>query len=155
MDCGVTIRGTLRNHYGQMEDKLRKGHRIKVLLVHPDGPAVDLAASRYYATTGRDSARRSMQIGDSLNSLCGLKRIANSNLEIRTIQNPLTFGAICTSPDSVSGALYLEHFPFRTAPDSLPKYVLYSADGKWYDFFRKEILALWECGTQWKCEQDQ
>jgi len=149
---GVTLRGTLRNYYGLIERKLRQGHHFKVLLVHPEGIAIEIAASRYYAPTGRDAERKSSQIKDSLASLCDLRQIAPDKLEIRTIQNPLTFGAVCMNPETTSGILYLEHFPFRTFADSMPRFVLRASDGRWFDFFKKEVQALWENGIEWNCE---
>jgi hypothetical protein len=53
--------------------------------------------------------------------------------------------------ERISGALYLEHYPFRTASDSVPKFVLCARDGYWYDFFKREILALWNAGVEWSC----
>ena len=152
---GVTLRGTVRNYYGLIEEKLRKGHHFKVLLVHPEGIAIEIAAGRYYAPTGRDAGRRGLQVRDSLASLCGLRQIAPDKLEIRTIQNPLTFGAVCMNPETTSGILYLEHFPFRIVAGSMPKFVLRAADGRWYDFFKKEVQTLWEEGTEWNCENTE
>lgn len=92
------------------------------------------------------------RIRDSLVSLCGLQQIAPDKLEIRTINNPLTFGAVCMNPEAASGVLYLEHFPFRTVPGAMPRFVLRASDGRWYDFFKKEIQALWDAGVEWKCD---
>jgi hypothetical protein len=150
---GVSLRGTMKDYYGIMEEKLRKGHKFKVLLVNPTGTAVEIAASRHYAPTSRDIKRRSSQINDSLASLCGLRKISSKNLEIRTIQNPLTFGAICTNPNTTSGILYLDHYPFRTVAGALPKFVLRANDGRWFDFFREEVKTLWDNGTEWVCEE--
>jgi hypothetical protein len=150
---GVTLRGTISSFSRLIEEKLRKGHSFKVLVVHPEGAAIEMAASRYYspALTGRDPGRRGAQIKDSLVSFCGLQQIAPDKLEIRTIQNPLTFGAVCVNPRTTSAILYLAHFPYRTVADSLPKFVLRAADGRWYDFFETEIQNLWEGGIEWKC----
>lgn len=70
---GVTLRGTIRDYYGLIERKLRQGHHFNVLLVHPDGAAIEIAASRYYAPTGRDAKRRSSQVQESLPMNCKVK----------------------------------------------------------------------------------
>jgi len=46
---GVTLRSLVAGKYIRLEEKLRKGHGIKILLVHPEGAAVEIASSRYYA----------------------------------------------------------------------------------------------------------
>jgi hypothetical protein len=146
---GVNLNRTIRDYYSEIENKLRTGKTIRVLLVHPDGPSPEIAASRTYS--GVDVTRTRARINDTLQYLCDLKQIAPNSLQIRTIQNPLTFGAMAINPNSLSGILYMEHFPFRTANGSLPKFVLRGKDGQWYEFFKKELTMLWENGTDWQC----
>lgn len=146
---GVTLSRLLKSDYGKIEDKLRKGHSVKVLLVHPEGASLEMAASRYYADINRNAKTIGFEIKKSLNLFCGLQEIAPTKLEIRTIQNSLTFGGVCINPNSTTGILYLEHFPYRTASDALPKFILHASDGRWYDFFNKEIHALWNNSKIW------
>ncbi|MBD3159836.1 MAG: hypothetical protein GF309_13720 [Candidatus Lokiarchaeota archaeon] len=150
---GVTLRRILKTGYGKLEEKLRKGHIIRVLLVHPEGASVEMAASRYYAEMSRDPDLKGSQIQTALQLFCSLRDVAPQRMEIRTICNPLTFGGICVNPDSASGILYLEHFPYRTVADALPKFVLRASDGQWYDFFNKEIQVLWDNGVEWECSE--
>ncbi len=148
---GVTLSRFLKNNYGPLEEKIRKGHAVKVLLVHPAGAPLAMAANRYYAEINRNVETRSADIHHSLQLLCGLRKIAPKKVEIRTIQSPLTFGAICANPDSASGALYLEHYSYRTMADAQPKFVLHASDGYWYDLFNAEVHTLWNSGEAWKC----
>jgi hypothetical protein len=148
---GVSLVGTIGNAYAEIERKLHKGDTIKILLVHPESPASELAASRSYVLA--DIERTNRRIYDALQILGSLKKIAPDKLEIRTIQNPLTFGARVTNPESASGVLYIEHFPYKTVGGSLPKFVLRAKDGRWYDFFKKEIQTLWNNGVEWKYDK--
>jgi hypothetical protein len=150
---GVTLRRILKTEYAKLEEKLREGHIIRVLLVHPEGASIEMAASRYYAELSQDPELKGSQIKTALQLFCSLRKVAPQKMEIRTIRNPLTFGGICVNPDSASGILYLEHFPYRTVADALPKFVLQAGDGHWYDFFNKEIHALWDNGVEWECSQ--
>ncbi len=150
---GVTLRGTIRDFGGIIENKLRKGDKFRVLIVDPDSLALDIVTARYYGPISTDVERVRLRIKDSLKSLCGLKQIAPDNIEIRTINNPLTFGGFCINPETESGVLYLEHFPFRTAPDSIPRFVLQASDKHWYEFFKKEVLMLWSAAEVWDCKE--
>jgi len=149
---GVTLRSLVAGKYIRLEEKLRKGHGIKILLVHPEGAAVEIASSRYYAEVNRDSNKTSSAIRDGLQTFCSLHKIAPNNIEIRTIQNPLTFGAIAVDLESSSGVLYIEHFPFRTVSGAMPKFVLRVGDGQWYEFFKREVYTIWSEGQVWKCD---
>ncbi|MCL4300180.1 MAG: hypothetical protein KJ077_30890 [Anaerolineae bacterium] len=149
----VALSGILKGNYQIIEEKLRKGHTIRILVVHPEGAPVEMAASRYYADVRRNAETTALQIKNNLQLFCSLRNVAPKRIEIRTIQNPLTFGAVCVNPDTASGVLYLEHFPYRTVSDALPRFTLRASDGYWYDFFNKEVHALWNSATVWECSE--
>ena len=146
----MTLSRTIKSHYSEIKRKLERGDVIKVLLVHPEGPAIEVAETRVFDRPDLEWTR--MNIRGALRDLCHLQSAAPNKLEIRTIQNPLGFGAIAVNPDSSSGILYLEHYPFKTEGGSKPKFVLRAKDGRWYDFFKSELRTLWENGTEWKCD---
>jgi hypothetical protein len=145
---GVSLRRTV--NYRKIEQKLRKGHKINILLVHPEGAGIEMAVARNYAR--REVEPKSSEIRFNLQLLCDLGKISPEKLKVRTIQYPLAYGVTAVNPDTASGVLYLEHYCFRTASDSLPRFVLRAGDGQWYDFFKKEIRALWDAGVGWPCD---
>lgn len=149
---GVSLHRTVTGNYALFERKLQQGHRLRVLLVHPDGAGLEMAVARGY--TRRDLEKKRQDIGYVLDMLCDLKQAAPGRVEIRTIQHPLAYGALAVNPDSSRGALYLEHYCFRVSTDSMPRYELRVADGHWYDFFKSEIQALWAAGVDWPCQEE-
>lgn len=146
---GVTLARTIKTYYTAIERKIRKGHTIRVLLVHPEGPAVEMAETRVYGRM--DLNRTRGEIRNTLQDLCDLRAVAPDKLHIRTIENPLEYGAIAINPNSPSGILYIEHYPYKVPGGSRPKFVLQAKDGKWFEFFREEIRLLWENGIDWQC----
>lgn len=146
---GVTLTRTVRTYYSTIEKKLQKGQTIRVLLVHPEGAAVEMAETRVY---GRSNVERiKAEIRGILGDLCDLCSTTSGKLEIRTVRNPLTFGAMVMNPDSESGILYLEHYPFKIEGGSKPKLVLRWQDGRWYKFYRDELRTLWDNSQDWDC----
>lgn len=144
---GVSLNRTVKTLYGKLEQKLKQGGRVRVLLVHPQGPGLEMAVTRNYAR--RDVTLKRQEITSILTLLDGLHAIAPGQLEIRTIQHPLNYGAMATNPDAANGALYLEHYCFRVSVESVPRFVLRTQDGRWYDFFKTELRTLWEAGDVW------
>jgi hypothetical protein len=144
---GVSLNRTLKTLYGKLEQKLKQGGRVRVLLVHPEGPGLEMAVTRNYAR--RDTALKRQEIISILTLLDGLRVIAPGHLEVRTIQHPLNYGAMAANPDTASGTLYLEHYCFRVSIESVPRFVLHTQDGRWYDFFKTELRTLWEAGDVW------
>jgi len=148
---GVSLRRTVQANYPKIEQKLRQGHIIKVLLVHPEGAGLEIAVSRNYAR--REVEPKSNEIRFNLQLLCDLRKSFPDKIEVRTIQYPLAYGVTAVNPDTASGTLYLEHYCFRTASDSLPRFMLRARDGRWYDFFKSEMRALWNAGIEWPCDK--
>lgn len=146
---GVSLHRTINFNYAILERKLREGHKLRVLVVHPEGPGVEMAVSRNYAR--REVAVTSGRIRDNLQLLCDLRAIAPERMAIRTIQNPLSYGVVATNPDSATGSLYIEHYTFGVSPISMPRYVIRAQEGKWYDFFKQEVASMWEYGVDWEC----
>jgi hypothetical protein len=149
---GVSLSRTIRANYSVLEKKLQRGDSIRVLLVNPEGPASEIASSRPYPKMGVVQTQR--HIRDTLSYLCRLRQSTSGKIEIRTIQNPLTYGVIATNPDSQNGVLYCELFPFQTVGNTLPKFILRAKDGQWYEFFKKELENLWDHGMDWQCDSE-
>jgi hypothetical protein len=150
---GVSLSRTIRNNFSELERKLQKGHKIKFLLVNPDGHASEIAATRPYPRTEVEQTRR--QIRDSLDYLCKLKAVSAKNFEVRTIENPLTHGIIAINPDSSLGTFYIEEYPYQTMGSVLPRFILRAKDRHWYDFYKSELRNLWNSGVEWKCASSE
>ena len=98
---GVTLSRTIKTNYSLFERKLARGDAIRVLLVDPKGAGVEMAAGREYG--GRfDANRLRGLIQGSLDDLGRLKQQSPTKLQVRVIDNPLTFGGIATNPDDAS-----------------------------------------------------
>lgn len=149
---GISLSRTIKTYYSVFEQKLREGYYIRVLLVHPEGASVEMAATRYYAR--RDSSQKAIEIKNSLELLCELRNTTRGKIDIRTTMAPISHGVLAVNPNTASGVLYIENYPFRIVSESVPKYVLRAQDGRWYEFFKRESEILWDSGQNWKCEDN-
>lgn len=149
---GVSLNRTIRDNLFILERKLQRGDTIKILLVHPNGAASEIASSRPYPPVPAESTQN--YICDSLRYLCDLKRSTSGSLEVRTIQNPLTYGVIASNPNTPNGVLYCELYPFQTAGNTLPKFMLRAKESQWYEFFKNELESLWKNGVDWQCASE-
>jgi hypothetical protein len=149
---GVTLSRTLKTHYSLLERKLRRGDSIKIILVNPEtgGIGAETAEMRVYERS--DVERLRSQIRGILADLCSLQKVSPNQLEIRTVNYPLGFGAFGLDLETADGILYLEHYPFKMPGGSIPKFVLQAKDGRWYDFFKLEMQMLWEKSVPWQCK---
>lgn len=139
-------------HSALIERKLRAGHTIKALFVHPEGPALEMAEMRMIHPNIKKTR------GDILNNLqvlCNLSRIVPGKLEIRTIQHPISHSIIAKDPETALGIIYIQSYSFKVATGSRPKFVLRRKDGYWYEWFKEELNNLWESGIDWHCGEKE
>lgn len=150
---GIALTTPINAYYSVMEEKLRKGHNIKVLMLQPESPAVEMSETRAYVKGNVERANG--EIHNSLQDFCELQKIAPSQMEIRTIPFLLGHGVVATDPDIPQGALYISNYPFKTKGGSLPRFVLRPKDGRWYELYRQELKNLWESSEEWNGRMDQ
>lgn len=145
---GVTRNTLINSRYGMIEDWLRNGCRIRVLLINPSSAVIAVAADRYYAERSPDSTRE--RVHHTLRLLAELKRATGGDLVTRLTSHPLAMGVISAdaSPDSRSeaSALFVEYYTYQTPGQ--PKFVLQPSDGRWFENLYQEAEALWAGATE-------
>lgn len=147
---GIALTTPINAYYSIMEEKLRKGHTIKVLMLHPESQAVEMSEARAYVKGNVERARGEIQ--HSLQDFCELRQIAPEKMKIRTVSFLLGHGIVAADPETPQGALYISNYPFKTKGGSLPRFVLRPKDGRWYELYRQELKNLWESGEEWKAK---
>jgi hypothetical protein len=145
---GVTLTITIRNYYHALEKVLVRGRTVRVLVVHPEDSIIQVSETRSYARSSVDRARQ--EILAALDDFCRLREKFPRQVEIRTILYPLGHGTFGIDIDSSQGRLYIANYPYKTPGGSKPKFVLTAKDGQWYDFYKQELLLLWNHGVEWK-----
>ncbi|WP_433021516.1 hypothetical protein [Kribbella sp. CA-294648] len=139
---GVGRTTLLTQHYSKFERWLKRGCRIRMLLIEPTSQAVEIAAERYYAERSPESARA--RIEQSLRLLAELADTTGGELEVRRTQHPIPLGIIAVdAPESHRGpssALFAEYYTYQAEGE--PKFVLQPAD-PWFGQFLAEAEQVW------------
>jgi hypothetical protein len=148
---GINLARTVTSYFSLFEKKLKRGDKIKVLLVDPNSQAVQVSAIRRPQASYSDQNRT--YILTSLESFCELKANSPDNLEIRIIDYPLSFSIFGVDPYTANGILYLSYYPYKTPGGTIPRMMLQSKNGRWYDHFREEMQNLWDNALPWGCER--
>lgn len=152
---GVTLTQTLRTRSWKIEKLLQRGCAVNVLLVDPNGPYIDIVEYRYQELhPGSLTHNLLKDVHQTLSVCCGLKSISPDKFNVRVIPYPLGHCAIAVNPNTSSGTIYIAHYSFGTSYLHIPKYILKPKDGKWYEYHKEEIQALWKAGTEWDCSKE-
>jgi len=146
---GITLSTRIHKHYSLIENKLKQGGRVRVLVVDPAGEGCRIAANRVYGEFNADQFQALVKT--ALNRICELKGIAPDRLIIKTLDHPMSIGGFAVDPDDkAKGILFLKHYSFKV-PGELPCFVLRPQDGEWFEYFKNELINLWEGGEEWDC----
>jgi hypothetical protein len=156
---GEDLSMTIYKQFSRIEDRLKNGTNIKILMIDPNSNLCDLAAMHYYADTKGEDIRNN--INTSIQRCKKLETIGKETkgqLEIRLLDYLPPFGAIFVDPESDNGKLYLWYRPYKVKNQTKPKMVFsalegYALDGYWYQLFKEEIIALWDHAHECRCEQ--
>ena len=146
---GVARNTLLTSRYSDFEEWLRRGCRIRFLLLNPAADhAVTSAAARYHVERSPGTLRG--RISHALRLLEELQRSTSGDLSVRLTQHPLALGiiAVNSTPSlrSEASAIFAEYYTYQ-APGE-PKFILLPADGRWYDNILGEAEALWASAAE-------
>ena len=146
---GINLGRTIRDYYPDLEKMLKRGGSVQVLVMKPDGDAIKTSVERSYRGVKPKEARRTIR--ETLASLCVLHAIRPGGIRICTLDYPLPFGAYVVDPNSAIGTIYLKNYSYKMSEWDKPRLILGPQDGKWYEFFKKQISVMFETGEEWKC----
>lgn len=139
---GVARNELVLSNFQILQSALRRGCRLRIVLLDPDCSAVKIAANRYYAE--RSTSYLQSRIRQTTGLLSALKERTDGHVELRYTRHPLAIGCVGVNTVSNSGArtLYLEYYTHQAANE--PKFVLNSGDDPGFQTFLDEAEVLWE-----------
>lgn len=148
---GLTLNKTISTYYPILLENLKQGDRVRVLIVNPKSKYVDIIAKRKFSRDTADDVQNTQHLTlrklDSL--LQTLTPATQQNLEVRLTEYPPFFGAIAVDPDSIEGVIYIEHYSYQI-DDDLPKLEFRPNDTRWFQFYKQQMMKMWEDGMLWE-----
>lgn len=144
---GISLSRTIKSYYSIIEQKLIKGYPVKAILSHPEGATLELSVLPIYGN--KSIEQRKSEILGSLETLSELQQRYPDLMKIKTSRHYIGHGVIAIDPSSVKGKLYIENHPFKMPGGSRPKFILEAKDGRWYDFYKQEMITIWEHCADW------
>ena len=147
---GITLNRTMVTFYSHLEEKVRSGQKVKVLLVEPNSEAIRLTPQRVYRPTSEKLLSR--KIIDSIELLDSLKTVAPGLVEVKTLDFPIPFGCIASNLDSQNSSILIEHYSYKTPTDTPCLILTKKKEPHWHNVYRTQVLNLWETGKTWQAK---
>ena len=136
--------------YLTIEQKLKLGHNVKILIIDPESKAIEMAEYRVHRI--QNINKRKFANLDVLRQLCDLKKRYPVQIEIKVIDFLLPYRVIAINPSADTGILYIHHYSYKSETNKVPKFILNSKNGRWYNFYLEEVKKFWNDGIYWKCK---
>lgn len=138
---GAVLSRTLRDYRAVLEDRLRAGASIRIILMDPKSTAPDQAVLRskgisdrqFYLDTLRPTIERVGVLGE-----------ISEHIELGLVPYKPAYGMILIDPDEAHGSIIVEMYPHHS--DSFaPTFELFPVqDPHWHRFFRTQFISVWE-----------
>jgi hypothetical protein len=146
---GLTLHKTIDGYYSLLHKKLNQGDHVRVLIVDPESPYEAIVAQRKFSPTTIQGIQNYQK--STLSLLCSLKKIAPQNMEIRITDYPPFFGALAADLESIEGIIYIEQYSYKMLNEDLPKLVFRKNDMNWFQYYRQQIINMWNDSNEWNC----
>lgn len=143
---GAVLSRTLRDYSSVLDERLRMGAKLRIILMDPASTAPDQAVLRskgirsrqFYIDTLRPTLER-----------VGMLAGTSEKIELGLLPYKPAFGIVVVDPDEPYGRIIVEIYPHHS--DSfVPTFELRPGDDPhWYKYFREQFDNLWDgCGQR-------
>lgn len=146
---GVSLAGTSNTYHPVLQDRLRSGVPVRLLVTDPsaDLPVADVAVYRIEKTQDSNVLRRSTN--HSLETFSLLSDVdPKKKLKIRLLPYPTMFGIWVLDFGTDNAEIWVELYSFRKTPEPAFQ-LLPRRDGIWYDFFADQFEKMWSASSEW------
>jgi hypothetical protein len=141
---GVTLTRTVRELVGGLDERLRAGATVRVIIMDPDSNAPAEAAARGHGVTSKDFYQPRLK--STIDLLAVLRPAASGadSLQVRLLPFVPTFGVCLIDPQGQHGRAFVEIYQPRSLEPN-PKFALRAnRDVRWFGFFSRQFDTLWE-----------
>lgn len=146
---GTNLRRIVQDNYlGHVRTILERGGSVKVLMNHPLDEACRFAMIQD-SGPGSDLRLYKELVHKNLSKFWEVQETGRNgkNLEIRTIDYPLSFGLdVLNGESDTTGIIYVRFYPLpnmQVHSEDRPIVKLRAVDGYWYDFFKDQFERHW------------
>lgn len=138
--AGASLSRTLRDYSAILEERLRLGAKVRIILMDPNSTAPDQAVLRSKGVSSRrfyiDTLRPTLE-------RVGMLSNSSDKVDLGLLPYKPAFGMIVIDPDEPYGKIIVEMYPHHS--DSFaPTFELQpNRDLHWYKHFREQFDNLW------------
>lgn len=141
---GITFPAMIAMYGYTIEQGLRNGLKVRILVIKPDSGSVEMAALRHERS---DKTKEDSDLRNTLSRLAEMASTAGlaGSLEVRAIDYLPPWTVIATNPRRGDGRMFVLLAAFRVDDAERPSFELKAGeDSKWFNFFVGQFDAAWQ-----------
>jgi hypothetical protein len=146
---GLSMFRFLPMFFGDIEEALKNGAKLRVLLSDPDGPVVEMASFRSDSRLTPDLERKRI-LGsiDFLKHQIGLNPTADIQLKISSYLAPYAITVVKSGDPQMKAYCHARLLPFRRTSMRAPLIIPDpDDDSAWFEFFENQFEQLWDAAS--------
>lgn len=145
---GVTLTRTVRDLLSTLEQRLRAGATVRVMLIDVESNAGAEATARSKTAQNADFYRNRLAPTIDLLRVVAQSAPRPDALRLRLLPFVPTFGLCLIDPTQPHGRMYVEMYQHRTHREN-PSFTLTARrDARWYGLFAEQFETLWDAGRE-------
>jgi hypothetical protein len=145
--CFIAISGiSLRvRYFGFLENKIKSGCKIKVILLDPEGIGVEACKLISRVTTADSDIRTALE---SFKELSNIK--SKGKFEVRLSQAFIPFTLQAVDLHKPTGSMVVEYHTYKKTLNERPHILLTALDNnQWFEFYKQQFEQAWNDSTVW------
>lgn len=145
---GVTLSRTSNSFLIDLRSCIENGGTVKIIVVNPNKPALDLASRKVTRHQSPEKLRRECLTAlDNFETLWD-KPQNKKRFEVRLSDAVPTFGLWIINGEGRTAEIWAEIYSFRGEKDPAIKLTPHK-DGIWFDYFKSQFDMLWADSIPW------
>jgi len=149
---GMTLSSTSTKYRKDFKDCLERGGEVRIIVVDPNLPVLDVAANRFSKHQDASKIRRECeQALDNFGTLWEQEG-KRKPIQVRLCNAVPPYGMWLIDADSPNAEIWVEIYSFRGEFEPA-LHLLPFRDGDWFNFFREQFEILWGSSCEWKPPQ--
>ena len=144
---GITLSRTSDSFWGLFKQKVEEGGTVRILIVDPSHPALEVVAFRFYKHQDPERLRRESQHSlDNFETLFVELENAPGTFEVRLLPMAPPYGIWMLDANTPKAEIWVELYSFQSELEPT-FHLLPQRDGKWFSFFQEQFEAMWAAST--------
>lgn len=149
---GITLSTTSGTFFGVFEQRIKDGAQIRLMIVDPNKPVMDIIVNRFHKHQDTEKAKR--EIEHTLDNLKALASIipTRGRFQVRLFPHAPPYGIWIIDANRPNAEIWVELYSYRDYPEPT-FHLLPLRDGEWFEFFNNQFETMWSASEKWDASE--